>query len=81
MWFSPDDLSSSLLDGYKKHQNFLCEDCKEIIDVLYPYGEKPEKIVCPECGSENLKKWNPKTGKCPKCGGELEKTGTVLMVD
>ena len=61
--------------------SYLCEDCKEIVDVLYPYGEKPEKIVCPECGSENLKKWNPKTGKCPKCEGKMEKTEIVLMVD
>ena len=60
---------------------YLCEDCKEIVEVLYPYGEKTEKIVCPECGSEKLKKWNPKTGKCPKCGGEFEGTGTVMMVD
>ena len=61
--------------------NYLCSNCNEIVDVLYSYGEKPEKIVCPECGSENLKKWNPKTGTCPKCGGEMEKTDTVLMVD
>lgn len=61
--------------------NYLCPECKEIVDVLYPYGKKPEKIVCPECGSENLKKWNPKTGKCPKCGGDLGKTDNVLMVD
>jgi len=26
-------------------------------------------------------KWNPKTGKCPKCGRDLEKTDVVLMVD
>ena len=31
--------------------------------------------------AQNVKKWNPKTGKCPKCGGEMEKTDTVLMVD
>ena len=61
--------------------HYLCSECKDVVDVLYPYGEKPEKIVCPECGSGNLKKWNPKTGKCPKCGGEMEKTDTVLMLD
>ena len=60
---------------------YHCEDCKEIVDVCYVYGEKPEKIVCPECGSENLKKWNPKKGKCPKCEGKMEKTEIVLMVD
>ena len=31
---------------------YLCEDCKEIVDVVYPYGEKPEKIICPECSLE-----------------------------
>lgn len=61
--------------------SFHCEDCKEIVDVLYPYGKKPEKSVCPECGSENLKKWTPKTGKCPKCGGEMKKTDITLLVD
>ena len=61
--------------------SYLCPDCKEIVDVLYPYGEKPEKIVCPECGSENLMKRKPKTGKCPKCGGDMENTGTTLLVD
>ena len=60
---------------------YHCKDCQEIVHVLYPYGEKHEKITCPECGSENLKKWNPKTGKCPNCGGEMEKTENVLMVD
>jgi len=61
--------------------NYLCEECKEIVDVLYLYGEKPENILCPECNSDKLQKWNPKTGKCPKCGGDMEKTDTVLMVD
>lgn len=61
--------------------NFLCPECKEIVDVLYPYGKKPEKIVCPECGSENLQKWNPVKGKCPKCGGKFEETGMIMMVD
>ena len=51
------------------------------MSVLYPYGEKPEKIVCPECGSEKLKKWNPRTGKCLKCGEKLEETDVVMMVD
>ena len=60
---------------------YHCKDCQEIVHVLYPYGEKPEKITCPECGSENLKKWNPKTGKCPKCEGKMEKTEIILMMD
>ena len=60
---------------------YHCEACKEIVDVLYPYGEKPEKITCPECGSEKLQKWNPRTGKCPKCGEKMEKTDIVIMAD
>lgn len=24
--------------------NYLCSECKEIVDVLYEYGKKPEKI-------------------------------------
>ena len=61
--------------------HYLCEDCKEIVDVVNPHGEKPEKITCYKCGSEKLKKWNPRTGKCPKCGEKMEKTDTVLMLD
>ena len=61
--------------------SYFCPDCNEIVDVLYPYGEKPEKIVCPECGSANIQKWNPKTGKCPKCGGDMKATGVCLCVD
>lgn len=68
-----------IMSGYL--YSYLCKDCKEIVDVVSPYEEKPKKIICPDCGSENLKKWNPKTGKCPKCGGKMEKTGIVLMVD
>jgi putative FmdB family regulatory protein len=60
---------------------YHCKDCQEIVHILYPYGEKPEKITCPECGSEHLKKWNPKTGKCPKCEGKMEKTEIILMMD
>ena len=61
--------------------NYLCQNCNERVDVLYPYGEKPEKVLWPKCDSERLQKWNPKTGKCPKCGGSMEKTDLVLMVD
>ena len=72
----PDDIPDfDLFTG-----GFPCQPL-EIVDVLYEYGEKSEKIVCPECGSEHLQKWNPKTGKCPKCGRDLEKTDVVLMVD
>ena len=36
--------------------SYLCQDCKEIVEVLYEYGKKHEKIVCPECGSDHLLK-------------------------
>lgn len=61
--------------------SYHCPDCKEIVDVVNPHGEKPEKIVCPECGSENLQRWNPRTGKCPKCGEKMEKAEKFLMLD
>ena len=61
--------------------HYLCSECKDIVNVLYPYGKKTEKVECPECGSDKLKKWNPKTGKCPKCGGDMKKTENILMVD
>ena len=37
-------------------ETFLCSDCKEIVDVFYPHGEKPEKLVCPDCGGRIIKK-------------------------
>ena len=60
--------------------SYHCMDCNEIVDVSCGHGEKPEEI-CPKCGSGNLKKWNPRTGKCPKCGEKMEKTDMVLMLD
>ena len=68
-----------IMSGEINH--YLCEECKKIVDVFYPYGEKPEEIVCPECGSIRLHKWNPITGKCPKCGGGMKKQYSLLMVD
>ena len=62
-------------------EKFLCPDCKEIVEVLYQHGEKPDKVVCPECGCDKIQKWNPKTGKCPKCGGKLKPTGVYMHVD
>ena len=61
--------------------NYLCPDCKEIVEVLYPYGEKLEKIACPECGSVKLEMWTPKTGQSPKCGGDMKATGVQMCVD
>lgn len=63
-------------------QSFLCENCHEIVDILVSrYGEKMEEIVCPECGSKHIQKWNPVTGKCPKCGGKMKATGNQMFVD
>ena len=61
--------------------SYLCPDCKEIVGVVIPHGEKPERVVCPECGSDKIQNWNPKTGKCPKCGGDMKATGVCLCVD
>ena len=60
--------------------SYHCEECNEIVELSCAHGEKPEEI-CPECGSKNLKKWNPRTGKCPKCGEKMEKTDIVIMAD
>ncbi len=62
-------------------ETFLCPDCKEIVDVVYPYGEKPEKVVCPDCGGDQIQKWNPIKGKCPKCGGNMKATGVQMCLD
>lgn len=62
--------------------NFLCKECREIVtEVAFPFGQKAEKIVCPECGSNKLELWNPKDGKCPKCGGKMKNTGDGYMID
>lgn len=53
--------------------SYLCDECKEIVDVLYPYGEKPKKIFCPECGSENLKNGIPKQGSALNAKGRWRK--------
>lgn len=60
---------------------FACKNCRHIVNVNVAYDEMPKKFICPDCGSENLEKWNPITGKCPKCNGVFRKTGTVLLED
>ncbi len=55
---------------------YICEDCHEIVDIL-----ASEDTVCPLCGSQKVKKWNPVKGKCPKCNHKMIPTGGVLMVD
>lgn len=73
---SPDG-SYMLMSG--EYQNYSCADCKEIIS-LDPESELSQ--VCPECGSKTIEKWNPKTGKCPKCGGTMKKVpGTMMLAD
>lgn len=61
--------------------SYLCPDCKEIVNVVNPHGEKLEKTVCPECGGDKLQRWNPVNGKCPKCGGDMKTTGVCWCVD
>ena len=62
-----------------RYKSFVQIACKG--DTMTSLWCEARNIICPECGSEKLKKWNPKTGKCPKCGGVMEKTDMVLMVD
>lgn len=55
---------------------FKCKACKEIIS--YSTEEIAEKqlslICCPKCRAlHSLITWNPVEGRCPKCGGEMEK--------
>ena len=60
--------------------SFLCKDCREIVNILtFPLGKKAEKVICPECGSENLTLWNPVSGKCPRCGGERNHRDRFLI--
>ena len=63
--------------------HFACKDCRQIVDVYVPHGEKLDEPVCPKCSSKNLVKqvWSPITGKCPKCNGSFEETGKIWMMD
>ena len=64
-----------------KFTHFLCRKCRDIVEVHVHYGEEMGKPVCPNCQSEELEKWNPVTGKCPKCGRELKGTREVIFAD
>jgi len=39
--------------------------------------------VCPECGSEDIVKWDTKRKPCPKCNGRMkkDKNGEIIMWD
>ncbi len=66
-----------------KMYHFVCKECQEIVNVVTKdyNSKKIENPVCPECGSANLEKWNPRSGKCPKCGGDMEETEVVMFAD
>ena len=61
--------------------HFLCKKCRDIVRVDVPLFEKPKNPVCPHCGSEELERWNPISGRCPKCGNKLKETGIAIMID
>jgi putative FmdB family regulatory protein len=35
---------------------YKCQDCNAKFEVLHKSASNPEKVVCPECDSENYKK-------------------------
>ena len=62
--------------------NFHCPKCRKIVDVLlHPFGGFGNSIICPNCGCKELTSWNPITGKCPKCNGEMGNTRIHILAD
>lgn len=63
--------------------NYLCPDCKDIVSVRTWDIKDPSHVRCPQCGKENLVKWNPVSGRCPKCGGSIheDKPCGIIMAD
>ena len=58
-----------------------CPDCKSIqnivvgviiADVAPSYGSEVGRL-CLQCGSDHIRIWDMRT--CPKCQGEMERTG------
>jgi len=35
---------------------FICESCEESFEELLRFGSNSEQIICPECGSEQVRK-------------------------
>jgi hypothetical protein len=62
---------------------FECPECKVLFEGLITqiilekmdsnaYHDLADDFECLQCGNKKAKVWNRKTGKCPKCGGEME---------
>ena len=71
-------------------QTMICEDCKELADVLIgcrgeegPTGD-PEydkrMNICPTCNGKNIKIWSDQR-PCPKCGAGMDEGEFVLHWD
>ncbi len=60
--------------------NFRCDKCKEVQSVAINEMGLYE-INCPECLHPVSATWNPIEGKCPKCGGDMNEHGPILMAD
>lgn len=47
-----------------------CIDCNNLFEVEIPKGPKEEKrLVCPNCGSQNIKRIEGPSLSQPQCGG------------
>lgn len=65
-----------------KYQDYHCTKCEEIVSVNTSELDKSAKPKCPECNTELSQKWNPVSGKCPKCHGKMEEVpDTFILAD
>jgi uncharacterized paraquat-inducible protein A len=72
-------------------QTMICNDCKELVDVLIGRCGETGKSgdieydkdldVCPECRGTNLSTWSASTRSCPRCRQKLNKGQVVAMWD
>ncbi len=66
-----------------KTDTVLCENCKEIVDIITEYcideEDKSDIGKCPKCDSDKfIKKWDNEKRPCPKCSGKLEDSRELL---
>ena len=65
-----------------RYQNYMCPQCKEIISIKINSKPSDSKPECPECGCNNLTKWDPIKCNCPKCKGKMVMdANTIIMAD
>lgn len=73
-----------------KTNTMLCEQCKEVIDVIthtndiYNWEDESDIGKCENCNSSiYLKEWDNEKRPCPRCSGKLDvdKNGMYVMWD